>query len=157
MGNNGIGPMLYYQQDFAPNRGAFGPLRVNGKFGLRDFIDGSSNTAVLSETLKVPGEDWRGVLHYPENIFYHHNWTPNTNIPDNIRASGCVSITRAPCTGTSTAYNNKSMILAARSLHVGGVHVTMGDGSVRFVSNNVNANVWTWVGIPDDGNVVGDF
>ena len=97
------------------------------------------------------------MLHYPEHICYHRNNTPDTNTPDSVRSGGCLSIPRAPCTGTSTAYNNKSMLLAARSMHIGGVHVGMGDGSVRFVSNNVNATVWNWVGIPDDGNVIGDF
>jgi prepilin-type processing-associated H-X9-DG protein len=31
---------------------------------------------------------------------------------------------------------------AARSLHSGGVNVTFGDGSVRFISENVQRDVW---------------
>jgi prepilin-type N-terminal cleavage/methylation domain-containing protein/prepilin-type processing-associated H-X9-DG protein len=43
------------------------------------------------------------------------------------------------------------------SFHTGGVHVTMADGSVRFISDNVDLNTLTYLSVRDDGLVVGEF
>lgn len=44
-------------------------------------------------------------------------------------------------------------IVSARSLHTGGVNASMGDGSVRFVSDSVALNIWRAVGTRDAGEV----
>jgi acetamidase/formamidase len=43
------------------------------------------------------------------------------------------------------------------SFHVGGCHFTMGDGSVQFVSENTNLDVYRTLAIRDDGLPVGGF
>jgi prepilin-type N-terminal cleavage/methylation domain-containing protein len=43
------------------------------------------------------------------------------------------------------------------SLHVGGVHALLLDGSVRFVSENVDLQVVRRIADPTDGEAVGDF
>ena len=48
-------------------------------------------------------------------------------------------------------------MVASQSAHVGGVHVCMGDGSVRFVSENINWPTWTAIGTRAGGEVAGDF
>jgi hypothetical protein len=45
----------------------------------------------------------------------------------------------------------------ARSWHVGGVHVLMMDGTVRFISDNVDGVTWQRIGMFDDGFPVGEF
>jgi prepilin-type processing-associated H-X9-DG protein len=45
----------------------------------------------------------------------------------------------------------------AKSYHTGGVQVLMCDGSVRFVSDNVNLATWRALGSRAGGEVVGDF
>ena len=45
----------------------------------------------------------------------------------------------------------------ARSYHVGGVHLLMMDGAVRFVSDNINGGTWSAVHSPKSGEVVGEF
>jgi prepilin-type processing-associated H-X9-DG protein len=45
----------------------------------------------------------------------------------------------------------------ARSLHEGGVNVLMGDGSGRFVRNNVDVNTWQEAGSRIGGEVPGDL
>ncbi len=159
VGNNGIGPQVNTTDINAspPARGAAGLFDTRLNRNLRDITDGSSNTVMASELVKVPGNDFRGVMHYPEGPLYQHNNTPNTSIPDSFRSSLCVSVTGAPCTGTYTAWNNRNIILAARSKHVGGVHVLMCDGSTRFVSNNVDTTTWRNLGVPNDGAVIGEF
>lgn len=49
--------------------------------------------------------------------------------------------------GTSSPY----------SFHVGGSHFTMGDGAVRFVSENINFDTFISLSTPNGGEVVGDF
>ncbi|MSR56268.1 MAG: DUF1559 domain-containing protein [Planctomycetaceae bacterium] len=45
----------------------------------------------------------------------------------------------------------------AASYHTGGVHVLMCDGSVRFVSDNVNLATWRAIGTRASGEVAGEF
>ncbi len=45
-------------------------------------------------------------------------------------------------------------IISARSFHTGGVNSSMGDGSVRFVSDTVDLQVWRALGTRDGGETV---
>jgi hypothetical protein len=134
---------------------------VNSKTRLTDLTDGTSSTMLVSECLTVPGsgndEDWRGNLSYPENCLFHWNHTPNTSNPDWLRTGLCVSVPRAPCVGTHSAYNDRLSIVSARSNHPGGVQILLGDGGVRFVSNAVALETWQALGSPAGGEVVGDY
>lgn len=158
--SNGIGPLIsgYGLDSSPPTRGSVGAFDQNSSTKMRDFLDGSSNTVVLSELRKVQNDkDFRGVLHYPEGPFIHHNYTPNSNIPDLLRNAFCDATAQPPCTGTYTAFNNRNLLYSARSLHVGGVHVLLGDGAVRFISENIDLNTWQYLGILNDGNSIGEF
>lgn len=44
-------------------------------------------------------------------------------------------------------------IISARSLHTGGVNVSMGDGSVRFVSDSIAVDIWRAVGSRNVGEI----
>jgi hypothetical protein len=46
---------------------------------------------------------------------------------------------------------------SSKSYHTGGVQVVHGDGSVRFISQNINLDTWRNLGFIQDGNVVGAF
>jgi len=54
------------------------------------------------------------------------------------------------CTDTDAA-------MAARSRHSGGVNACLADGSVHFISNNVDPNTWTALFTVAGGEVLGDF
>ena len=43
------------------------------------------------------------------------------------------------------------------SWHTGGVQAAMGDGSVRFISENIDVLALKWLAGSDDGRIVGDF
>ena len=45
----------------------------------------------------------------------------------------------------------------ARSRHSGGVHTLMGDGAARFVSDNIDFNMWQNLGSVRDGETIGEF
>jgi len=61
------------------------------------------------------------------------------------------------CNYTTGGVMDGKGVYGARSRHTGGVQVLMGDGSVRFVSDNVNLATWQAVGGAADGVVVGEF
>jgi len=144
--NNGIGPMTVDRTaPFEPETTVVkkGVFLQNSKTRMADLVDGSSNTVFVSELLKAPqGDDFRGVMHYPEGALYQHNRTPNSPIPDDFRSGLCTSFPRGPCVGTYGDWASRRVILSARSNHAGGVNVLMGDGSVRFVSDQVSLVTW---------------
>ena len=45
----------------------------------------------------------------------------------------------------------------ARSAHEGGVHAGMADGSVRFLSENINSALYSYLGQRADNQVLGEF
>jgi len=49
------------------------------------------------------------------------------------------------------------MYAAARSYHVGGVQGTLGDGSVRFFSENIDLLVWQGLGTRQGDEIPGEF
>jgi prepilin-type processing-associated H-X9-DG protein len=44
--------------------------------------------------------------------------------------------------------------VAARSRHVGGVQVSMFDGSVGFVTDGISLQTWQWLSTPTGGELV---
>jgi len=134
---------------------------INSGKRFRHVRDGTSNTVLASELVTSRGGDRRGLVFSIQYCFYMHDHTPNDPTPDWIRGgtySYCESIPAAPCTGGFTSNSPCTRaILAARSRHPGGVHVALVDGSVRFVSENVDVTTWRNFGMPADGNVLGEL
>jgi len=73
-----------------------------------------------------------------EHTLYNHTQTPNGRHPD------CFHGMVTPAIGMSTA----------RSQHPGGVHLLMGDGSVRFVEQSISQAVWRGLGTRNGGELV---
>lgn len=78
------------------------------------------------------GTGW--LIHRLGTTVYNHILEPNAVTPDCGGAGGAGAYT-------------------ARSLHPGGVNVTMGDGAVRFVSESIDRTVWRAVGTINGGEV----
>jgi type II secretory pathway pseudopilin PulG len=75
--------------------------------------------------------------------YYNHTLNPNAKFRD------CI------WDGTPTRFNYGH--LAARSYHTGGAQFVLGDGSVRFVSENINNALWRGLGTKSGGEVIADF
>ena len=79
--------------------------------------------------------------------------TPNANAPDVMAPGFCVDRPERKMPCTTGANRNK----AARSRHPAGVNVMLGDGSVRFVTNNITLATWQALGTMNGGDQIGDF
>lgn len=133
---------------------------LNGMFypisrtGFNNVTDGSSNTAMGSEILLTQdtgSHDLRGRYYntWEGNVLFSTFLPPNTTTGD--RSSYCIAGIRRPCASSG------NLVQYARSQHVGGAHVLMGDGAVRFVSDNISTTIWNALGSRAGGEPIGDF
>jgi prepilin-type N-terminal cleavage/methylation domain-containing protein len=124
---------------------------------ITDITDGSSNTLMLSEVMVSPdrtGHDTRGRVYNParqgSNLFSTLNTPNNRAASDRLRY--CQSIPAAPCVATDS-----DLVLTARSYHTTGVNTGLADGSIRFLSNNINAGTYRDLGTRAGQEPPGDF
>jgi len=61
------------------------------------------------------------------------------------------------CANPAGQTTRVNMAIYARSAHTGGAQAVFADGSVRFISSNVNRQTWQLVGSRNDGNILGEF
>ena len=62
---------------------------------------------------------------------------------------------RAPDASTGTGgVMDGAGVYAARSNHTGGVNALLGDGSIQFISENIDLNIWQSLGHTSDGKKV---
>ena len=79
--------------------------------------------------------------------------TPNANSPDVMAPGFCTDRPERKLPCTTGANRNKTV----RSRHPSGVNISLCDGSIRFVTNNVNLATWQALGSLNGGETLGDF
>ncbi|MFN3159061.1 MAG: DUF1559 domain-containing protein [Rubinisphaera brasiliensis] len=126
-----------------------------------DFVDGMSNTVLLSE-LRVydSAKDLRGTWMNPgmgATIFSALNG-PNSRVND-IIASCDTAIDTADVMycGSVEITDDETVTSAARSHHQGGVNASLADASVRFISENIDLGVWHALNTIRNEDVVGEY
>ena len=143
---------------------------------MADITDGTSNTAAFSERLLTDGNN--GVIDLRSDVFLG---TGNPNTPDETiqmcNATDASNLANqfplfmgAPWINGQHTYmhvdvpNRRSCgfypfkaTMPASSYHTGGVNMTLCDGSVRFVSQSVDLEIWRAVGTRAGGEVNGEF
>jgi prepilin-type N-terminal cleavage/methylation domain-containing protein/prepilin-type processing-associated H-X9-DG protein len=143
-----------------PARGMFGNWS-NG--GIRDVTDGTSNSVASWELRAGPAaSDTRGVWALGKigggfigNCLQMSGdcWGINDTNGGGDDISGCTALT----TIGMGCWNGGDGQAGPKSLHVGGVNALMGDGSVRFISQNLNQGVQAaLIGI-QDGTAISSF
>ncbi|WP_437222301.1 DUF1559 domain-containing protein [Planctomicrobium sp. SH661] len=111
---------------------------------LRDVTDGASNTMAYGE-VRPQFNGYFGVWGYIANAF-------TTRMKINSPSMSTVSaITPSVVLGSLTKDQGMS------SQHVGGAHVVIADGSVRFLSQNMSFVTFNYLGNKEDGQVLGEF
>jgi prepilin-type N-terminal cleavage/methylation domain-containing protein/prepilin-type processing-associated H-X9-DG protein len=119
---------------------------------IADISDGTSNTLMLSETLKAwshDDNDWRGDIQNDDGVFkFMTLTTPNSTAPDVVNWAIPNGDPLMPVNTAGLEYS------AARSRHAGGVNVALCDGSVRFISKDIPLATWQALGSMNGGEAL---
>ena len=130
--------------------------------------DGLSNTAIMSELIigkprstngrmDTRGIFWRACL----TPFYTHYNTPNSTFYDKMLYDYCRCVNNEklgrPCKDYKYEIVDNGGVaedvawVSARSRHSGGVNCVYADGSVHFISDTINVDVWRALGSTQGG------
>lgn len=155
-----------------------GLLFENSNIRMGDVLDGTSQTALLSELSRSPSLKSNDTIEVAGSTIVSYDSTCVPNGPAVSSARGNRWIYGAPnhtmyshhrtpndkrpdCRGgvpfgdrTNADWDRVSLDSAARSLHPGGVHVGFMDGSVRFVKDTIAVGVWRPLGTRDGNEIV---
>lgn len=147
--------------------GMFGPLESRTVASMRD---GTSNIVVVgeasnfvfnsagtSQTADATGV--HGIMMGGRNMFRIEQPPPP---PGFDRHYNLVTVRYKPndkvmADSTPGVGDNYGMNLPLNSAHVGGMHVLMGDGTVRFISNSINMLTYRQLMTRDDGGTITNF
>ena len=133
---------------------------------MRDITDGTTNTIVVGEQsdfgvtsagAKVAINAHQGFM---TGVQFGPFPVPDSYNVSNVRTFNTTTI-RYAINSTSTALSgvesNDGVNSGIFSPHKGGAQVLLGDGSVRFLSQNMNLRTLKCLATRDDGEVVGEF
>ncbi len=172
---------LFTDPSDATNQYYAGLLPQNVDAKLRDVTDGLTNTIAYVESAGRPSVVRKGLKTIgglPTDRVNSGGWCrPASDVlaeaarPDGTDLSGPGAFTNGavvPFNATNgynmngrsypdTAYYKTQGSGQAFSYHTGGAHFLLGDGSVRFVSENLSFVVWVSLLTHGNGEVVGEF
>ena len=156
-----------------------GTLYRNSRTNMRDILDGTSNTFLVGETKYQLGN---GVRPSGEYFGWASTMRPSASpgtVPGTLAAATDVPINAWNGDGhtldtafTNNAASNRGTIMVAGTLenalhnlqgrgfgsyHKGGAQFVFVDGSVHFISENINLNTYFNLAIRNDGQVLGEF
>lgn len=133
----------------------------DSKLAINTIRDGSSNTLMASEGI-IRGNStgawgelggfWGGAPH--GSFGFSTFQLPNTSAAD--RVYSCKATTYPGAPNNAPCENGSAGSLPgrwnyARSYHTGGVNVAMGDGSIRFLRDNIDLQTYRALGTRSDG------
>jgi len=111
-------------------------------YRFKDCTDGLSNTFLMGETLPA-----RRIHAF---YFHSHSHLASNNLPPNywrINPMNC------PDEWTGMPPGCHIGMSGFNSLHPGGVHMAMADGSVHFVGEFIDYRTWVFLGDKEDGEL----
>lgn len=158
---------------------ADGVIFARSSIGFSHIVDGTSNTVAFGESLLGNGKDMMGITpddptrqvivledgtptteaactpsattnwsgqrgaiwingHYADTL-YNHYYLPNSETPD-----------------CNNEFHNHALT-AARSMHPGGAHVAMCDGSVRFTNDLIELDIWRGLATREGDEILAAF
>lgn len=129
-----------------------GVLYRNSKIGIRDITDGTTNTIVVGEISGSPFDD---TTNNP-----HRAWIQGaSNANDDFASYSCKNVRWGIGQARYTSGNVNYLFNDQRfgSNHTGGCQFLLGDGAVRFISENIDFNTYQAIATRGQGEVVGEF
>lgn len=162
--SNNIWPAWSQSLAWLPNgtqfrwRTAFG---LNSSAKIRDIRDGTSNTIVIGESTMAK----RDRNHIPRWGQGRHvgvfGRVITEQAPDHVNHSiyrlNARMCDRSDGQWATISNCDKRYAWVFASQHTGGAQFVLGDGSVRFVSENIDMSTWGILHAIDDGNTVEEF
>ena len=163
-----------------PNAGlpaASGVMYYGSCIRFRDITDGTTNTAAFSERLLTDGNN--STVSPLSDVFFSP--AAPANADEAVQMCAAVDIndlanqfplfmgapwidgqhtylhTDVPNARSCGFFTIGRANMPPSSRHVGGVNVALCDGSVRFVSENVDRSIWRAVGTRAGGEVIGEY
>tara|TARA_R110002095_G_C4220572_1_gene236993 strand:+ start:74 stop:1000 length:927 start_codon:yes stop_codon:yes gene_type:complete len=125
-----------------------GTLFANSAVRMRDLIDGSSNVLVVGESKYL----------FSDTAKPNRGWASSPKMDSGLPFTNVVLQSQFPINGTdivppanTTDYHSRML----GSYHSGGTHALFGDGSVHFMSENMDSGVYQQLGIRNDGLPLG--
>lgn len=125
-----------------------GIFKYTGSTKIGDCVDGTSNTIAVFENYH-----WRGGNQNPFN-YNHSDYTAWIN------PNAAIHNLRNPINNRNPNWQQGANDLRCEppsSLHVGGIQVLLGDGSVRFITENIDHNTRYRLAVRNDRQPVGEF
>lgn len=141
--------------DDANSANGIGPENLDGTFfrissvRIGSLSDGSSNTIGIGETVSDSG--------HCDHWYIGSDDLGRTSIPDSDDASEFLGSLGIQLNLFNPAGLTDNIELSFKSRHTGGVQFLMMDGTVRFVSANINDGVRQALGTRSGGEVAGEF
>jgi len=114
----------------------------------RDVTDGLSNTAMMGETRKGC------CLNGSHATWYSRGWV---QIGLSFRHNPPNRFERLPHNPPNPNFDILGDWTNTGSFHEGGCHVLLGDGAVRFLSENISSSIRSNLDLVSDGNTLGEF
>ncbi len=144
------------------SRVADGPFYRNSRTRFRDVIDGTSNSIFLGEhSSRLSDKTWVGVV--PGAYTHPRLYTP-LNRSESAAAltlmHGGPSGGELDITGFPIIHPVNFPTLHVGQMyseHLGGGHITLGDGSVRFISENIDLLTFAELMSIGENEVIGEF
>ncbi|EDL58664.1 DUF1559 domain-containing protein [Gimesia maris] len=162
-----------------PDPGQVHPMRtgdglcwVGANLKMRDITDGTTNTIAFAESTRGNGTRTSNTEPITNPLLYRRmvssdvytgsqtdwdsgrltTWLRGT-VPEGPVMNGYYT----PNSDTADAINGSSKLTAARSYHTGGANVVLCDGSVRFVGDSIDVNLYRGLWTRGGGEVIGEF
>ena len=178
MVNKGSG--IIWNGPTGPNSGfpeQNGVMYFQSRVSLGDITDGSSNTAAFSERCLTDSN--LANVNPVSDVFFSTAqpttaaeavtlcaavdiYSPASQFPLFMGApwahgQHCYLHVNGPNQRSCGFFTALRATMPPSSKHVGGVHLQMADGSIRFASDSVDLTVWRAIGSRNGGEVIADF
>lgn len=139
--------------------GVFGRLGPTIKFA--QITDGLANTFFVGEIMSQCHDHTAGLWHYNGMGNAHASTSAPLNImcscPTLSGASAATAPRCFPAGNDCRAQCNWNYSWGFKSAHKGGAHFLMGDGTVRFINENLDYQSYQRLGGRADGQTIGQF